>query len=309
MSGQITPELADSTAFTPRVSVVAKINSDLPGVLDMCRDYLFGVKVGAKIQRTNVGLKLVIQGHPLLIPSCLEYLGMMLKPNYDATIVWGETHAVAAQDRFDSVTIEDTLPVPPSWEKDFEEISFGGSAMTEYFKKIVKETIESMLVAKGWIPEKEFISVKRGDTRIHLDISSISSMKNLLWVIGERFETAAPIKTVYRLEDGDVVLPFDVRALREGFLYYAITLDEELPKKQTVTSTNMEEFFEKLKVDEDMSDAQVQIAREKLQEQRVRFKQLMATGDLAITDSDLKEYGILQGGLRKAILSVIQSNQ
>jgi hypothetical protein len=34
----------------------------------------------------------------------------------------------------------------------------------------------------------------------------------------------------------------------------------------------------------------------------------MATGELAMTDAELKEYGIAQGGLRKAILSVIRSN-
>lgn len=65
----------------------------------------------------------------------------------------------------------------------------------------------------------------------------------------------------------------------------------------------MEELFEKLKNDKDMTDVHVQIAREKLAEQRLRFKQLMATGDL---DEDLKKYGIAQVGLRKA---VIKGNQ
>jgi hypothetical protein len=36
--------------------------------------------------------------------------------------------------------------------------------------------------------------------------------------------------------------------------------------------------------------------------------ELMATGELAITDAELKEYGITQGGLRKAIVAVIKSN-
>ncbi len=41
----------------------------------------------------------------------------------------------------------------------------------------------------------------------------------------------------------------------------------------------------------------------------ITFKQLMKTGDLAITDEKLKEYGIKQGGLRTAILSVIKRSQ
>jgi hypothetical protein len=76
-----------------------------------------------------------------------------------------------------------------------------------------------------------------------------------------------------------------------------------------VKNTDMEHFFEKLKTDEEMSDAQVAIAKEKFGSQGITFKQLMKTGDLAITDSDLEKYGIAQGGLRTAILSVIKSNQ
>jgi hypothetical protein len=76
-----------------------------------------------------------------------------------------------------------------------------------------------------------------------------------------------------------------------------------------VKFTDMEHFFEKLKTDQGMSDAQVAIAKEKFECQGITFKQLMNTGDLAITDSDLEKYGIAQGGLRKAILGVIKSNQ
>jgi hypothetical protein len=71
----------------------------------------------------------------------------------------------------------------------------------------------------------------------------------------------------------------------------------------------MEQFFEKLKTDEDMSDAQVQLAKETFSSQGITVKQLMKTGELAMTDAELKEYGIAQGGLRKAIISVIRRNQ
>ncbi|KAI8829236.1 hypothetical protein BJ741DRAFT_623930 [Chytriomyces cf. hyalinus JEL632] len=70
----------------------------------------------------------------------------------------------------------------------------------------------------------------------------------------------------------------------------------------------METFFEKLTADEDMSDAQVNQAKRVFSEQGIRFKQLMKTGDLAITDAELEEDGIKERGLRKAILSVIRSN-
>jgi hypothetical protein len=70
----------------------------------------------------------------------------------------------------------------------------------------------------------------------------------------------------------------------------------------------MKEFFEMLKMDEGKSDEQVEKVRDVFSEQDIEFKQLMETGDLAITDSKLEKYGITQGGLRTAILSVIKSN-
>jgi hypothetical protein len=76
-----------------------------------------------------------------------------------------------------------------------------------------------------------------------------------------------------------------------------------------VKFTDMEHFFKKLKTDEEMSDAQVAIAKEKFGSEGITFKQLMKTGDLAITDEKLKVIGISQLGLRTAILSVIKSNQ
>lgn len=57
-----------------------------------------------------------------------------------------------------------------------------------------------------------------------------------------------------------------------------------------------------------MTDSQVALAIDKLGAQGITFKQLMMTGDLAITDGELEKYGIYQGGFRKAILAVIKRN-
>lgn len=70
----------------------------------------------------------------------------------------------------------------------------------------------------------------------------------------------------------------------------------------------MEQFFEKLKTDEDMPDALVEIAKESFLSQGITNKQLMKTGELAITASALERIGISQLGLRMAILAVIKSN-
>ena len=71
----------------------------------------------------------------------------------------------------------------------------------------------------------------------------------------------------------------------------------------------MEEFFVKLKTDQEVDDDDIDIIKDCFGNQKFTFKQLMATGDLTLTDCELKEYGLSQGGLRKAVLSVIKSNR
>ena len=229
----------------------------MPGIKNILKDYFLGAKLYVKIQRTDVGItKVIMQGHPKQFPNALEYLRGMLSAKYDSAIFWGEMSSVAAENRFNSVTIEETLPTlkrdPSSGEfleEDIEEISFGGSAMTENLKKIAIQAVENVMggvkgigVAKGWIPEtkEKHISVKLGEKEFDLEISSITSMESLLGVIRKKFEIAAPIKTVYRLRENNIVMVNDVKDLQKGFLYYALTVNEELPKKQTVKFTNME---------------------------------------------------------------------
>ena len=72
---------------------------------------------------------------------------------------------------------------------------------------------------------------------------------------------------------------------------------------------SMEQFFEKLKTDKDMSDFQVLNAKDKFEAHGITLKQLMRSVELAITDAGLEEHGITQGGLRTAILAISQSSQ
>jgi hypothetical protein len=71
----------------------------------------------------------------------------------------------------------------------------------------------------------------------------------------------------------------------------------------------MEEFFKALKDDEDMIDEQILKTKTVFSTQGLLYEDLMETGDLAMTDAELEKYGIAQGGLRKAILSLIKSNR
>ena len=76
----------------------------------------------------------------------------------------------------------------------------------------------------------------------------------------------------------------------------------------------MEDFYAALegKLKNFSTDKRTQlmtVVKEAFDREAIEFDQLMESSNLAITDADLKEYGISQGGLRKAILSVIQSQQ
>jgi uncharacterized ubiquitin-like protein YukD len=330
MSGQNTPistTLSSRSLNTPRVTVEATINSDHPGIKTLLVEYFSGAKLFAKIRHTDSGITAAtVQGHSKLMPSSLEYLRELLLINYDAAIVWSKESIVGEENRLCSVTIEDTpaeLKRGQSSgefiEKHFEEISLGGSATTENLKKIAKETFASMAgaatgfgVAKGWIPavKEKHISIKYKDQRYDLEVSSYKSISEVISSVDSLFSQPVPFKMLYRLaEDGSIHQLKNVKDLREGFLYYALTVNEELPRKQTAKfSPEMEQFFQKLKTDEDMSDEQVAMAKEIFGLQGITFKQLMKTGHLAITDAKLEKYGITQGGLRTAILSVIKSN-
>jgi hypothetical protein len=62
-----------------------------------------------------------------------------------------------------------------------------------------------------------------------------------------------------------------------------------------------------LKRDEDLDEEDIKVVMNVFAEQGILFEDLMETGELAMTDEKLKEYGIKQGGLRIAILSVIKN--
>lgn len=70
----------------------------------------------------------------------------------------------------------------------------------------------------------------------------------------------------------------------------------------------MEQFFERLKKEQELDDDDIQTINNCFVNQKIKFKQLMETGELATTDGKLKDYGVTQGGLRKAILAVIRSD-
>ena len=113
-----------------------------------------------------------------------------------------------------------------------------------------------------------------------------------------------PIKKIYSLVDSKKSYESDWLGFKADGHYYVETEDDYIQKV-----TTMEEFFERLRTEQEIEDDDLEIVKSSFGKQKIKFKNLIATGELALTDVKLKEYGITQGGLRTAILAVIKSNQ
>ncbi|KAI8897039.1 hypothetical protein BC833DRAFT_566106, partial [Globomyces pollinis-pini] len=112
--------------------------------------------------------------------------------------------------------------------------------------------------------------------------------------------------TIYaKLDDGTLGQIIDVSGIEANARYYVQTDDDALKK---IHITTMEKFFERLRTDRKRPESDINKVQEVFCNQGILLEDLMGTGELAITDAKLKDYGITQLGLRTAILAVIKSN-
>ena len=142
------------------------------------------------------------------------------------------------------------------------------------------------------------------------DITTCTSWANFLEKVDKSPELAIPIHTrkIYHyLPQGGHSYVSDLSALQEGKEYFVETDLDKPGNSSTKFSPEMEEFFEKLRADRKRPESDIVKIREIFNEQGILFEDLMETGDLAITDGKLERVGIVQLGLRTAILAVIKS--
>ena len=91
-----------------------------------------------------------------------------------------------------------------------------------------------------------------------------------------------PIKKVYTLLDkGEKAYIDDISALESKGKYYIQTENEDDVSKQPKFSAEMEEFFKALKDEEGLEDDDIALVKDAFVKQKLKFKQLMKTGDLA----------------------------
>lgn len=153
---------------------------------------------------------------------------------------------------------------------------------------------------------EKFVHITYQRTTVYLNIGACVMWPQLKQVIQEceDLQIKKPIKKIYSLLDGRKSYVQDWFGFKAECHYYVETEDDLVQNFST-----MEEFFQRLRTERKRSESDIEIIKEVFKEQSILFDDLIATGDLALTNDILKEYGITQGGLRTAILAVIKSNQ
>ena len=157
--------------------------------------------------------------------------------------------------------------------------------------------------------KEKFVHITYKRTTVYLNIGACVMWTQLKQVIQEceDLKIEKPIKRIYSVLDSDKSYIQDCFGFKAEGRYYVETEDDLVQKFRV-----MEEFFVKLEStlkNPIKKDRQMKEVRDAFDGQDIEYDQLMAIGDLALTDEKLKEIGISQLGLRTAILSVIKSNQ
>jgi hypothetical protein len=142
---------------------------------------------------------------------------------------------------------------------------------------------------------------------IFLNIQHCLNWTLLIQEVKKVFEIAeqSAVNIFKKLDDGTLSQIINISSIEAKERYYIQTDTEIL----VPLSRGMEEFFERLKTDRKRPESDIIKVREIFTEQGLLLDDLIATGDLALTDEKLKEYGIAQLGLRTSILAVIKSGR
>jgi hypothetical protein len=192
-------------------------------------------------------------------------------------------------------------PEKPKWKDYFDSGFIQVVTAIQNGRQVayeIRSSIESI--------NEKFIHITYRTNTAHLNIGACILWPQLLQVIQECkiLQIKKPIRGIYSLVDGkksyeSVWFGFNA----EGH-YYVETEDDFVQ-----TFSSMEEFFEMLRTERKRPESDIEKVKAVFTEQAILFDDLIATGDLALTDEKLEKYGIAQGGLRTAILAVIKSNQ
>ena len=137
-----------------------------------------------------------------------------------------------------------------------------------------------------------------------MNIGGCAGWPVLKKLIKESLDIQTDILNLYSRDGMKKVYEKEWSGLQDEAEYFVETEDDLLQK-----FTTMESFYERLRTERKRPHSEIDIVKAVFRDQGILFDELIVTGDLALTDEKLQKYGISQGGLRTAILSVIRSNQ
>ncbi|KAI3655732.1 hypothetical protein MP638_006545 [Amoeboaphelidium occidentale] len=301
----------------PRISMTATIDNDVPELKSFLFDFFKAAKLFAKIRHeVNNTTSVLVQGHPKIVPPAMDFLKDLLLTRFDAVpMLCSAPFPTEDNDRLESVMIEET---PAGMKRDnssgefreipLEEVSFGASANTEYFKMLLQDTVASISPlgrAVGVLKsEEKHISVEYlQKTRYIFEVSGMVTLDVLYSAVTSKFNLAVPIEYIYKVDpDGMVVVMKDITDLEKGAVYFVITKNDPEPQSACTsapTFASMNEFYELLKKNEGLVDRQITIIQAVFKKEDIDLKQLYR-----LTDQDLEKVGLTLG-LRKAILVVL----
>ena len=152
---------------------------------------------------------------------------------------------------------------------------------------------------------EKFIYINYKTTMVHLNIGACYLWAQLVGVIQkcEILNIKKPIKRIYSIVNGIEMDEIDLLGFKADSLYYVETEDEisaSLSEKSGREFKSMGEFYEALAQRKGWIEKYTEIVKVIFESQCILLEQLST-----LTDAELKEYGLVQGGLREAVLAVI----
>ncbi|KAI3655879.1 hypothetical protein MP638_004167 [Amoeboaphelidium occidentale] len=151
--------------------------------------------------------------------------------------------------------------------------------------------------------EEKHISLKHLKRRFKLEMSTLQTLESLHDAVSKKIKLVAPIDYIYKWEEED----------KKNNLYYVKSINDPEPVAPTspqssvhanpaISFQTMDEFYEALQneLDDEFKEELVTTAKKVFREQGIGLKQVPT-----LTNEELKEFGLKQGGLREAILKVL----
>ncbi len=307
--------------MTHRIALVTQFRGDLKHLKRNIKEVLKRRGVGHVLQTTQVNggekqTELLMEGESAALHTVQTELVSHLQSIFPRIVIqdWQEMasdsplfglHIAPTPGSLSTGFVEELVdqsqrPEGPNWMESFSSSFIQAVNAIKDGRQVayeIQSSIDSI---------KKFVHITHRKTTVYLNIGGCATWTQLKQVIQkcEDLKIKKPINKIYSLLDGHKSYVQDWYGFMAEGHYYVETDDvvfQELTK-------DIEEFIDKLKTLRKRPETDIQKVKEIFTEQGILFDDLMATGELALTDAKLEKYGIAQLGLRISILAVIKSN-